>query len=146
MLVYKLPRSKTTARKVALWRKLKKLGVYAVQDSICVLPLSEKNLETFEWIASELRETGGEASVWEASTLTVSQEREMRDHFLDQVNVQYRRIVQEAASILDEEGLRQLWARFNRVRAQDYLKSPLAMEARAACERRAIEFREEERN
>lgn len=45
MLVYKLPKSKTSANKVAVWRKLKKLGVYPLQDSVCLLPCSERTLE-----------------------------------------------------------------------------------------------------
>lgn len=86
---------------------------------------------------------GGEASVWEAETLTSSREREISDYFLEQVNVQYKRIISEAARASNQKQLRQLWTEYNRVKAQDYLRSPLAIEARAACERRAQEFRKE---
>lgn len=144
MLIHKLPRSKTTANKVATWRKLKKLGVYAIQDSVCLLPGSEKTLESFQWLAAELQEMGGEASVWEAETLTPSREKEIKEFFLEQVNGEYRRIIQEATLTKDEKQLRDLWMRYNRVKGQDYLKSPLAVEARAACERRAREVRKGE--
>jgi len=144
MLIYRLPRSRTTATKVALWRKLKKLGVYSIQDSVCLLPDSEKTLESFEWIAAELREAGGEASVWQAETRTPAQEKAIRDHFLDQVNEQYKRIIEDTARVEKEGDLRNLWVHYNRVRSQDYLKSPLAIEAKAACERRAGEFKKEE--
>jgi hypothetical protein len=144
ILIYKLPRSKTTAHKVATWRKLKKLGVYSIQDSVCILPYSERTLESFEWIAAELRDIGGEASVWEAETLTPLREKEIREFFLDQVNLEYGKIIQEAGLAKDEQQLRNLWLRYNRVKAQDYLQSPLAIEARAACERRAQEFRKGE--
>jgi hypothetical protein len=144
MLIYKLPRSKTTAHKVATWRKLKKLGVYPIQDSVCILPCSERTLESFEWLAAELRELGGAASVWEAQTLTASREKEIRDFFLDQVNVEYHKIIQEAALVKGEKQLGNLWMRYNRVKAQDYLKSPLATEAKAACELRAREYRQAE--
>ena len=144
MLIYKLPRSRTTAIKVATWRKLKKLGVYAVQDSVCVLPYSEKTLESLEWLAAELRELGGEASVWEAQALTSEQERELKNYFIEQVNTQYREILQESPLARDSGQLQQLWMRYNNVKAQDYLRSPLAAEARAACENRAQELLEEE--
>ena len=144
VFIYKLPRSRTSAKKVAIWRKLKKLGVYSVQNSVCVLPHSERTVEHFEWLAAELKEMGGEASVWEAQTLTSSQEKEISEYFLEQVNVQYRRIISEAARVRDEKQLRELWIEYNSVKAQDYLKSPMAIEARAACETRAQEFREEE--
>jgi MoaA/NifB/PqqE/SkfB family radical SAM enzyme len=129
---------------VAIWRKLKKLGVYSVQNSVCVLPHSERTVEHFEWLAAELKEMGGEASVWEAQILTSSQGKEISEYFLEQVNVQYRRIISEAARVRDEKQLRELWIEYNSVKAQDYLKSPMAIEARAACERRAQEFRKEE--
>jgi len=144
MLIYKLPRARTTAYKVATWRKLKKLGVYSIQDSVCILPYSERTLEHFEWLAAELRETGGEASVWGAEALTPSREKVIRDFFLDQVNGEYHKIIQEAAQARTEKQLRDLWAHYNRLRTQDYLKSPLAIEAKAACERQARVLRKEE--
>ena len=144
MLIYKLPRSRSTATKVALWRKLKKIGVYPVQDSICLLPDSEKNLESFEWLAAELREAGGDASVWQAETLTPAQEKEIKDYFLEQVNRQYRKIIQDAGLVKGEKDLMNLWLQYNQVRSQDYLKSPLSIEAKAACERRAGEFLKKE--
>lgn len=144
MLIYKLPRSRTTAIKVATWRKLKKLGVYAVQDSVCVLPYSERTLESLEWLAAELRELGGEASVWEAQALTSEHERELKNHFIEQANTQYREIIQASPLAKGIRQLQQLWIRYNMVKAQDYLRSPLAAEARAACENRARELGNEE--
>jgi hypothetical protein len=144
MLIYKLPRARTTAYKVATWRKLKRLGVYSIQDSVCLLPHSERTLESFEWLAAELRENGGEASVWEAEALTPSREKKIKEFFLDQVNGGYGKIIEEAAVLRTEKQLRSLWAHYNTLKAQDYLKSPLANEAKAACERRARELRREE--
>ena len=144
MLIYKLPRSRTTAIKVATWRKLRKLGVYPVQDSVCVLPHSEKTLESLEWLAAELRELGGEASVWEAQALTSEQERELKNYFIEQANTQYREIIQESPLAGDGVKLQQLWMKYNMVKSQDYLRSPLGAEARAACENRARGLRAEE--
>jgi len=115
-----------------------------VQDSVCILPESERTLESLEWVAAEVRDMGGDASVWEVKALTPAREREMKDFFLDQVNVEYRELIQEVARARTEKQLRNLWAKYNRVRAQDYMKSPLAVEARAACEKKARELRNEE--
>ncbi len=144
MLIYKLPLAKTTANKVAVWRKLKKLGVFPIQKSVCILPHSERTLEHFEWLAAEFLETGGQASVWEAESLTSSQEKEIRDFFLDQVNGDYRKIIQEAALVKTERQVRVLWAQYNKLKVRDYLKSPLAAEAKAACEEQARKFRKGE--
>jgi hypothetical protein len=146
MLIYKLPRAKTTAFKVATWRKLKSLGVYAVQDSVCILPYAERTLESLEWTAAEVREMGGDASVWEVEALTPPHEKEMKDFFLNQVNVKYRELIQKAAIARTEKQLNDLWTKYNRVRVQDYMKSPLAVEVRAACEKKAGELRNKEDN
>ena len=146
MLITKLPRARTSALKVSTWRKLKRLGVYTLQDSVYVLPRSERALEAFEWIAAEIREEGGEASVWEVTARTEAREREMRNFFLEQVNAQYRTILDEVRGDPDEERLRQLWGQYHKVKAQDYLRSPLSMEARAACERKALDLKEKREN
>lgn len=143
MLIYRLPCAKTSARKVALWRKLKKIGVYSAQDSVCLLPSSEKNLEMIEWLAAELHDAGGVASVWEVHALSESQEREMKEYFLEQVNSQYREIINEVRACSTKKGLKVLWARYNSVKAQDYLNSPLSVEARAVCEKKATELKQE---
>jgi hypothetical protein len=144
MLIHKLPRERTTAYKVATWRKLKKLGVYSIQDSVCMLPLTERTLEHFEWLAAELQEIGGEASVWQVEALTPAREKVIREFFLDRVNTEYGKIIEKASAAKTEKHLKRLWAQYNRLKTQDYLKSPLAVEARTACERRAKEFGEKE--
>ncbi|RJP90974.1 MAG: hypothetical protein C4518_08200 [Desulfobacteraceae bacterium] len=136
MLVYKPPKARTSAVKVALWRKLKKLGVYQLQDAVCVLPFSEKNHENFQWTAAELVETGGEASLWLTSSLSPEKEREIYSFFIDQSNDQYKKLMIELSKITSEMDLRKLWTLYHRIKAQDYLKSPLCVEVKAAFEKR----------
>jgi hypothetical protein len=66
----------------------------------------------------------------------------MRDFFLEQVNAQYRNILEEVRHNPDEGKLCELWGQYHKVKSQDYLRSPLSIEARAACERRARELKE----
>jgi hypothetical protein len=142
MLVYKLPKAKTSAGKVALWRKLKKLGVYPVQDSVCILPLSDKNKEDFEWIAAEVTESGGDASVWITVSISPEKEISVRDFFLDQVNNQYRKIIKDIETIEGTKNLKKIWDYFHRTKSQDHLKSPLSVEVKAAFEKRLEELRQ----
>ncbi len=141
MLVYKLPKARTSAGKVALWRKLKKLGVYPVQDSVCVLPLSDKNKEDFEWIAAEVTEIGGDASVWLTVSMSPEKEKTARDFFLDQVNGQYQKIIKDLETITSPKELKKKWAYFHRAKSQDHLKSPLTVEVKAAFEKRSDELK-----
>ncbi len=143
VLLYRLPPARTSGPKVALWRKLKSLGVFSPQGSVAILPYSERTLEQLEWIAAEIRELSGDASVWEARTLTPAQERRMKEHFLEQVNGPYRRFIEEAAQAKSTDAVRKIWAQYQRVREQDYLHSPLSREVAAACERRVTELGKE---
>ena len=145
MLTYKPPKAKTSAGKVALWRKLKKLGVYQVQDSVCVLPYSEKNMEDFQWISAEVIEMGGEASVWSITSLTPDKEMVLRNYFVEQTNSQYQKLMADIAEITDEKELRKYWTLFHRIKAQDYLKSPLSVEVKAAFESRMDKITKEEK-
>lgn len=140
MMTYKPPKARTSAAKVALWRKLKKLGVYQVQDAVCILPASEKNSENLQWISEEVNESGGEASVWSIASLSPEKEKKLRIFFLDQVNVKYQKLMTVILEITTELELRAQWNVFNRIKTQDYLKSPLAVEVKAAFETRMHEI------
>lgn len=140
MLVYKLPKSKTSANKVAVWRKLKKLGVYPLQDSVCLLPYSERTLENFEWLSEEIKETGGEATLWETACLASKDEEQIIEYFMEQTNKQYQEIINAVPDLVSTKQLQDLWSLFNRVKAQDYLKSPLWIEVKGTLERKAQEF------
>ncbi|MCO5385656.1 MULTISPECIES: Chromate resistance protein ChrB [Desulfosporosinus] len=137
MLVYKLPKSKTSATKVSIWRKLKKLGVYPLQDSVCLLPNSERTLENLEWLAEEIKEMGGEATLWLTSSLVKEEEERITEYFLEQTNKQYEEIIKSALDSVSIKHLQSLWTLYNRVKLQDYLKSPLWIEVKGTLERKA---------
>jgi len=75
-LAYRLPREPSTPR-IALWRKLRHLGVAQMLDSLVALPLDSRNREQLEWLADEVIEAGGEASLWVAEPTSAAQEREL---------------------------------------------------------------------
>lgn len=143
MLTYKLPRAKTSAGKVALWRKLKKLGVYQIQDSICLLPFSDKNVESFQWIEAEIIENGGDASVWSLEAMSPDKEKAARDYFLGQVNTQYLALIKDLESVSGQSELQRKWAYYQKIKSQDHMKSPLSVEVKAAFERCLDQLTEE---
>src|SRR5258706_12760270 len=61
LLLYTLPASKASGR-VNLWRKLKKMGAYALKTSAYVLPDEPAHLERFQWLVQQARDEGGEAT------------------------------------------------------------------------------------
>jgi hypothetical protein len=74
LLAYRVRREPSTPR-IALWRKLKRLGVAQLLDGLVALPLDSRNREQLEWIADEVVELGGEASVWIATPGGAAQAR-----------------------------------------------------------------------
>jgi nucleoid-associated protein YgaU len=74
LLSYRLPREPSTPR-IALWRRLKRLGVVQVSDGLVALPADARTREQLDWIAEEVQESGGQASVWLATPTAAVQER-----------------------------------------------------------------------
>src|SRR5262249_38845672 len=63
LLSFRLPREPSTPR-IAVWRKLKRLGVVQVVDGLVALPLSSANRAQFEAVAAEVHRADGEALIW----------------------------------------------------------------------------------
>ena len=66
LLIHQVPNSPPYLR-VKIWRQLQKIGAVAVKNAVYVLPVSDQSLEDFHWIAREIMEAGGDATVCEAT-------------------------------------------------------------------------------
>src|SRR5215475_8602332 len=53
--------------RVKMWRRLQKIGAVAVKNAVYVLPRTDQAAEDFHWVAREILEAGGDASVCEAT-------------------------------------------------------------------------------
>ena len=67
MLAYRLPREPSTPR-IAVWRRLRRLGALQLVDGLVALPLDPHTREALEWVAEEVEQAGGEATVWLGGT------------------------------------------------------------------------------
>src|SRR3989441_3607429 len=76
LLAYRLPRDPSTPRS-ALWRKLRRLGAAQVLDGLAALPLDARTREQLEWLAEEIAEAGGEATIWVGGLASAAPEREL---------------------------------------------------------------------
>ena len=128
LLIYSIPREPTAPR-VAVWRKLKRLGALLLNDAAWVLPARDATREQLRWLAAEVAEAGGEALVWEAR-LALGQDEALIEQFAAQVDLPYREILAD----LDRDGadLGALSRRYQQVVAQDYFASDLGQRVRAA--------------
>jgi len=62
LLLYGLPTKKSAAR-VNLWRQLKKCGALSLKTSAYLLPDQAQHHERFQWLAQQVRDGGGEATI-----------------------------------------------------------------------------------
>jgi hypothetical protein len=142
MLVYRLPRTPSTPR-IDLWRKLRRLGVVQVVDGVVALPLDSRNREQLEWLADEVIEAGGEATIWAAQTATAAQERSLASAMAERIAAEYQAITNAAETAVDSgevqrrRTLARLRRELRRVASRDYFPPPERDEAGAAVQRLA---------
>lgn len=142
IFIYRIPREPSRPR-VAAWRKLKTLGALYLQDGVAALPEDAVTREQLQWLQLNIRESGGEATLWEAAPETISEEKRLVQSFREAREKGYRAIIDEAERLrrkaelgADEEALRKELSRverdFRAERRRDYFRSPLRKEALSA--------------
>jgi len=147
LLAYRLPRDPSTPR-IAVWRKLKRLGVAQLLDGLVALPLDSRNRERLEWLADEVAEASGEATIWVGAVGSASQERELVASLSTGIADEYAKVIDEAEELLahasggQRRSLARLRRELRRIRARDYFPPPERELARQAIERLAAALEE----
>ena len=93
LLVYQLPARPVSAR-VKAWRRLQQLGAVAVKNSVYALPNRAETREDFEWVRAEIVATGGQATVFQATTIDAVSSDDLRETFCRDRQKDYRALVQ----------------------------------------------------
>jgi hypothetical protein len=101
LLAYRVPREPSTPR-IAVWRKLKRLGVAQVVDGLVALPLDARTKEQLEWLGDEIVDAGGEATIWTARLGSVRQERDLASRMAEAVTSEYRAVIDAAEQAAGE--------------------------------------------
>ena len=127
LLVYKVP-NEPSARRVYVWRKLKGLGAILLQDSAWVLPATDRTREKLQWLATEIKDMAGEATLWEAQQLFTGQDRNLVQEFTEQVDAIYSGIL--AALEREDADLGALSKQYQQAKQQDYFQSELGERVR----------------
>ncbi|MQS16290.1 chromate resistance protein [Streptomyces kaniharaensis] len=139
LLSYRMPREPSTPR-IAVWRKLKQLGVAQISDGLVALPADARTREQLEWVAEEVTEAGGTAGIWLAQPATLAQERELAAAMAAARAEEYRKVTEEATALGGQletdrlRGVRRLRAELHRIGRRDYFPPRERDLARAAVE------------
>ncbi len=101
LLIHQVPNSPAYLR-VKMWRRLQKIGAVAVKNAVYVLPRSDQSAEDFHWVAREILEAGGEASVCEATFVEGITAGELIELFRAARDSDYGELVTEIKELKDE--------------------------------------------
>jgi hypothetical protein len=143
MLAYRLPREPSNPR-VVVWRKLRRLGVVQLADGVVALPADARTREQFDWLADEIVQAGGEATIWLARAASAGQERVLARRMADAVAVAYRAVAAEAAEAGSLRTLARLRRELHRISRRDHFPPPERESAREAVSRLAERLAVEE--
>ena len=103
LLAYRLPRVPSTPRS-AVWRKLKRLGVAQLGDGLVALPADPRTREQLDWIAEEVTDHGGEATLWLGRPLAPSAASLVVSRMTAAVAAEYEAVAAEAATMRTADG------------------------------------------
>lgn len=136
-LTYALPRTPSAPR-LALWRKLKRLGVAQLADGLVALPADARTREQLEWAADDAVSAGGSAGVWLARPTTRAQERELAKTMNQARAAEYEALIDQVTAAIDATAgerarvLRRLRAENHRIRRRDFFRPIEREQARQA--------------
>lgn len=80
LITYKVP-AEPAAKRVALWRKLKGMGVVYLQNGVCLLPKTDNHVRRLKMLENDISEAQGEAVILETVALDPAQEAKVLARF-----------------------------------------------------------------
>lgn len=128
-LVYQLPREPSTPR-ISVWRKLKRHGVAQLGPGVVALPYDASTKEQLEWVAQEVTDSGGHATLWIATPTSRRFGRDVAASLADDRAVEYRHLTARAEARLGataaerQRAWRRLRAELRRIERRDHFPPP----------------------
>ena len=139
LLAYRLPREPSTPRS-AVWRRLKRLGVAWLGDGLVALPADPRTREQLEWVAEDVTEHGGEATVWLGRPLDSRTIPAVAGRMIAALAAEYEAVTAQAAAadtadpIARRRAATRLRRELRRIQDRDYFACPQRETARQAVE------------
>lgn len=94
-----LPSKEGSSPRVALWRRLRRLGAVTIAGGIQILPARDECMEAFQWLAQEIRSANGEASVMRVTQFEGITDQQVIAMFCEARVEDYRHIQTDAADL-----------------------------------------------
>src|SRR5262249_35471677 len=133
LLLFSLPTNRNTER-VAVWRRLKKMGAVQIKTSTYLLPDVPAQYEQFQWLAQQIRDYGGDSTPVRAQTIEgltkekgIARFNDARAKDYGELRKALQSFIARRRKINAEEAVSELervTRQFREVRAVDFFDSP----------------------
>jgi len=140
LLVFTLPTAKASER-VGVWRKLQRYGTIQLPASGYVLPNDSVNQERFEWLATSIRNSKGQAAVAQVASFDELRNEQIEQMFNDARTRDYQAVEKELKKLGkprrggDETALVRFKRRLQQIAEIDFFGSPARARLEAAMQR-----------
>jgi hypothetical protein len=144
LLLYGFPTKSGNAR-VSLWRKLKKFGAIQFKTSAYLLPDEPAHYERFQWLAKQIQDDKGEATLIRVAEVEGLSQAEIVRLFNQARTAEYQELKEVIQRVLarrkksQDPSLEGEWAkqqrRFNEIRETDYFQCPAAQDVEMLLQR-----------
>jgi hypothetical protein len=123
-----MPREPSSPR-IAVWRRLRRLGAVQVIDGLVGLPADARTREQLEWVADQVVEAGGESMVWLGRLASARQERELVERIAAAIAEAYQSVIDEVSELrrrgdVQRRTLGRLRRELRRIGQRDYFPPP----------------------
>jgi amphi-Trp domain-containing protein len=143
MIIYRVPSTPSTSR-VTVWKKVKELGAYLLQQSVYILPNLPAVSKAVEQLKEQIHHLGGESNIIEIASLGETQEKEIITGFNSNREEEYTEVIKAGSELLleieeesqtedfhyadleeNEKHLQRVSELLDNVKNRDYFNSPL---------------------
>ncbi|HHT9136317.1 MAG TPA: chromate resistance protein ChrB domain-containing protein [Candidatus Wunengus sp. YC60] len=99
LLIHQIAQDSPNLR-VKIWRNLKKHGAVLFKNAVYMLPLTNEHEETMQWLCSQIKEGGSDASLFITESLDKEQDEEIIKTFQDVCNKEYLDLIDSCNNLL----------------------------------------------
>src|SRR6185295_6157160 len=96
---YSLPSKASSSPRVALWRRLRRLGAISPAGGAYILPAREECVEAFQWLAQEIHVAQGDALLMHVERFDGLSDAQLIDQFRAARRQEYAEVDAQAAAL-----------------------------------------------
>ncbi|MGB9975621.1 Chromate resistance protein ChrB [Thermovenabulum sp.] len=101
LFIYKVPKEPSTQR-VKVWRKLKDMGAFYIQQSVAIMPYFEEAEKEILQIALDIRNNGGESYAFTVHNISDKDREILITNFNRQRDEEYQELIEKCEDFLKE--------------------------------------------